>query len=525
MTAASSAPFDPPRSRYGAGHLGVDFRTAPGTAVRAAGPGEVTFAGTIAGAVHVVVAHAGGLRTSYSYLTTASVRRGQTVRAGDVLGTSGGTGTNHDGQVLHFGLRVGRRVPRPDAALRAGRPRERRAPRADRGAVRLHGGARAAGIGRRPARLRWRCGRRGRGVASAATGIDEHDIDAITAALAPAADRARGLAGRYEERIRRALAGFPPTGVYSAAFSAGMILYTYLDQAAHCDDHAPPADGTGGSGHRVMLVAGIGSGTDDGGRATHVPAEKLGYEPGEITSFSYAADGGAYAASDTYAPILTSARRMAEQLRAQQRTDPGREVDLIAHSQGGVVVLAFLKLVYDPGDPTYPPIGKVITLSSPLRGAPLATLADEVRDIPGVGRPLLDAADAAPLPIPDLDSRAVEDLAEDSPFMAKLDAARLPESVELTTIGSLFDPVVPADRATGDGAQHSVIDAGLWDAHEDVQTDDEALMAMRSALEGRPPPCQSLREVIRASLIPPAITLTETAMGGFPLTTGYVVPR
>ena len=109
--------------------------------------------------------------------------------------------------------------------------------------------------------------------------------------------------------------------------------------------------------------------------------------------------------------------------------------------------------------------------------------------------------------------------------MAKLDAARLPESVELTTIGSLFDPVVPADRATGDGAQHSVIDAGLWDAHEDVQTDDEALMAMRSALEGRPPPCQSLREVIHASLIPPAITLTETAMGGFPLTTGYVVPR
>ena len=105
--------------------------------------------------------------------------------------------------------------------------------------------------------------------------------------------------------------------------------------------------------------------------------------PTRSASFSYAADGGPYTKGDTYAPLLTSARRLADQLRAQQRTDPGREVDLIAHSQGGVVVLAFLKLVYDPADATYPPLGKVITLSSPLQGAPLATLADEIRDFPG----------------------------------------------------------------------------------------------------------------------------------------------
>src|SRR4029077_12622876 len=125
------------------------------------------------------------------------------------------------------------------------------------------------------------------------------------------------------------------------------------------------------------------------------------------------ADTDAYTAADTYSPILASARRMAEQLRAQQRNDPGREVDLIAHSQGGVVVLAFLKLVYDPADATYPPLGKVITLSSPLQGAPLATLADEIRDFPGAGPQGLNLIDAAPGPIPDLDTRAVEDLAED----------------------------------------------------------------------------------------------------------------
>ena len=162
----------------------------------------------------------------------------------------------------------------------------------------------------------------------------------------------------------------------------------------------------------------------------------------------------------------------------------------------------------------------MITLSSPLQGAPVATLADEIRDFPGAGPQGLNLIDAAPGPIPDLDTRAVEDLAEDSPFMAELDAARLPESVELTTIGSLFDYVVPADRATVAGAEHTIIDAGLRDPHGNVQTDDEALMAMRSALEGRPLPCQSLGDVVRASLIPPAITLAETLPGGFPLTSG-----
>jgi murein DD-endopeptidase MepM/ murein hydrolase activator NlpD len=100
-------PFDPPQSRYGAGHLGVDFATAASTSVRSAGPGTVTFSGSIAGSFHVVVAHAGGLRTSYSFLAATAVRRGQTVEAGAIVGTSGGTGTNHDGAVVHLGLRTG----------------------------------------------------------------------------------------------------------------------------------------------------------------------------------------------------------------------------------------------------------------------------------------------------------------------------------------------------------------------------------------------------------------------------------
>jgi murein DD-endopeptidase MepM/ murein hydrolase activator NlpD len=100
-------PFRPPLTRYGAGHLGVDFAAAPGTPVRAAGLGKVEFAGMVANTRHVVVLHPGNLRTSYSFLATIRVHTGQIVGRGTVVGTTGGRGLNHDGAVLHFALRIG----------------------------------------------------------------------------------------------------------------------------------------------------------------------------------------------------------------------------------------------------------------------------------------------------------------------------------------------------------------------------------------------------------------------------------
>jgi murein DD-endopeptidase MepM/ murein hydrolase activator NlpD len=100
-------PFQAPLTRYGRGHLGVDFAAAPGTLVRAAGAGTVVFAGVVATARHVVVRHAGGLRTSYSFLASIRVRGGEVVARGEVVGTTGGRGEHHDPSVVHFGLRIG----------------------------------------------------------------------------------------------------------------------------------------------------------------------------------------------------------------------------------------------------------------------------------------------------------------------------------------------------------------------------------------------------------------------------------
>ena len=100
-------PFVAPKTRFGPGHLGVHLRAGPGTPVRAAGDGAVVFAGKVAYSRHIVVRHRNGWRTTYSFVASMRVRTGERVRAGEVIGTTGGRGPDHDGTVLHLGLRIG----------------------------------------------------------------------------------------------------------------------------------------------------------------------------------------------------------------------------------------------------------------------------------------------------------------------------------------------------------------------------------------------------------------------------------
>jgi murein DD-endopeptidase MepM/ murein hydrolase activator NlpD len=76
--------FDPPDEPWLPGHRGVDLSGDPDQAVRAAGAGQVTFAGMIAG-VGVIVLDHGALRTTYQPVHP-TVGVGDTVAAGDVIG-------------------------------------------------------------------------------------------------------------------------------------------------------------------------------------------------------------------------------------------------------------------------------------------------------------------------------------------------------------------------------------------------------------------------------------------------------
>jgi murein DD-endopeptidase MepM/ murein hydrolase activator NlpD len=115
--------FDPPPQPWLPGHRGVDLAAAPGATVRAAGPGVVAFAGTVAGRGVVSVQHAGGLRTTYEPVE-ASVAAGAQVAAGAAIGS---LVAGHPGcpvpACLHWGLRRGEVYLDPLALLGFGRMR------------------------------------------------------------------------------------------------------------------------------------------------------------------------------------------------------------------------------------------------------------------------------------------------------------------------------------------------------------------------------------------------------------------
>ncbi|MGC3993778.1 MAG: M23 family metallopeptidase [Propionicimonas sp.] len=97
--------FDPPDQPWLAGHRGVDIRGPVGARVGAAMAGTVVFTGTIAGRGVVVVSH-GELRTTYLPVE-ASVRAGDTVAAGERLGTLRAGHPCPGGTCLHWGLKRG----------------------------------------------------------------------------------------------------------------------------------------------------------------------------------------------------------------------------------------------------------------------------------------------------------------------------------------------------------------------------------------------------------------------------------
>lgn len=118
-TPAVVAPFDPPLSRYGAGHRGVDLAGTAGQKVRAAAAGRVTFAGSLAGRGVIVVSH-GATRTTYEPVT-ARVEVGAQVATGQVLGTLEAFGSHcAPAACLHWGLIEGETYVDPLTLVGAG---------------------------------------------------------------------------------------------------------------------------------------------------------------------------------------------------------------------------------------------------------------------------------------------------------------------------------------------------------------------------------------------------------------------
>jgi lysostaphin len=88
-------------------HSGLDLLAAIGTPVKAIGAGTVAFAGEQGTYGNLVVLnHQGGKQSRYAHLQNITVKVGQTVKQGDLLGTVGATGKPTSNQPhLHFEMR------------------------------------------------------------------------------------------------------------------------------------------------------------------------------------------------------------------------------------------------------------------------------------------------------------------------------------------------------------------------------------------------------------------------------------
>lgn len=92
-------------------HKGIDIRAKRGTAIMAAGPGVVEFAGRQHGYGKVVIIrHKNNMKTLYGHLNVIDVKQGEKVTHGTEIGSVGTTG-NASGPHLHFEIHNERNQP------------------------------------------------------------------------------------------------------------------------------------------------------------------------------------------------------------------------------------------------------------------------------------------------------------------------------------------------------------------------------------------------------------------------------
>ncbi len=508
--------FRPPVTPYSAGNRGIDYATVPGQEVRTSAEGEVTFAGRIGPSHHVVVLHPDGLRTSYSFLSGVTVDEGQRVGPGAVVGTAGA--------VLHFGVRAGERYLDPEALLAGGPVEVHLVPVELR---RPQGSAQER---------RWLVELVGEAVGAAWRGIGT-GAELAGGALAWASDAAAVAAAEARSLAERAAA----TGWESlraeveARWAQAVVLATYVGQlpisplfAFHVAEQweraerfraaqagctpasAPPPPA---SGRRIaVLVAGFGS-SSEGAEVLEVDSEALGYAPGDVAQFSYA--GGRtpgtgslagpavseYGPAESAGDLELAGQRLGELIDAVAVAHPGVPIDVLAHSQGGLV--ARLALAEDR------PVSNLVTLGTPHHGADLAT-ANLLFGTTGPGELTQSVALEATGGTLDGASTAAEQLSETSALIDELDDRALPSRTRVTSIAARGDLTVAGLQSSLDGATNVMVPLEGISAHADLPGSPLAQRELALALAGRGPTCRALGQDLALA---GGISLVEDGLG------------
>ena len=477
-------PFRPADPNWTAGNRGLEYATTPGTAVAASAAGEVVFAGPVGDGLHVVVLHDDGLRTSYSFLQLVAVKRGQKVAQGQTVGTAQAR--------FHFGVRAGEAYLDPALLFGGGPPQvhlvpdELRRPQTEakerEGLARMFAGWGSRAIAAGGAAIEWA---RDRAVQEVVDRVDE----------------VRGLALLGYE-------GRPLTHVGRFAAAA----WDWWEARETCTAESVPTPRLQ-ERRVVVMVAGLGSNSDRDS-IDAVDTAALGYAPADVVRYSYL--GGtreerAYAATDTTADIHRSAKHLRELLERVAAERPGMPIDIIAHSQGGIVARTALTDEVDGHDPRLPQVKSLVTLSTPHQGAPIATLATMAGHTQIGGDVEKALHDARPDKV-DPQGTSVKQLAEHSIFMLGLNMRPMPAGVNVTSIGAREDWMVPAGMTHLDGAHNVIVSApGRLTEHSDMPGAPETQREIALGVAGMAPTCQSFGDFVADAVVSDYIRTAENA--------------
>ncbi len=472
--------FRPPPEKWLAGNRGIDYTPGAGTAVRASADGEVTFAGQVGGELHVVVLHADGIRTSYSFLQSLAVHRGDRVRQGQTVGTSG--------ESVHFGARVGDEYIDPRTLFDDGPPRVFLVPDEVKRPATM--AAERGGLLRFLAKKipkAW----------SGAPGVPQW----LTSAVGTSWDEFKGLA--------HWAAQFGP-GTHAARL--GVAALDWWRQRKDCTpaEVAPPPIPE----RRVaVLVGGLGSNSESDS-IDDVDPERLGYV--DDVRFSY--KGGTttendYGPEDTTVDLRTQAERLNEVLKGVARKHPGMPVDIIAHSQGGIIARQDLAYEYDSKDSALPRVANLVTLASPHQGTDAATVLQMTRNTM-TGSLVQWGLHETGLLSFNPGGPSIDQLSETSEFIHKLNEKDLPEGINFTSVGSRGDIMVPGIHTTAPGARNVLVSLdGAWSDHSNLPGSAEGQREVALAIAGRPPTCQGLGDMLADTFVSDAIATAQDAAG------------
>ena len=267
------------------------------------------------------------------------------------------------------------------------------------------------------------------------------------------------------------------------------------------------------TGNRLMYVSGIGS-SSASAREFDAATRALGYDLDRRLHFSYDPDSPDYDADDTFQGLDRATEAFDRQMRAAKAEDPHAAIDIIAHSLGGAVAMHWLKTRYNPNDPAYPRVANVVTLGSPLRGAP-ASDVDRVADAcPAVESAIRGTAAAVDFRIPPDGARSVGDLRTDSAHIERIANRPVPQGVHVDAIAARYDYVVPANRASLPGQDARVVSPEkVAGQHFELLDDPESIAAMRRALNHQPEPPKAPIDEFLDTVAPHAVSTAETGAG------------